>query len=99
MDRMMQSSFEWDRRKDLANQRKHGVSFSLAQEAFFDPNRIVARDLKHSMVEERFYCIGRAGGGILTARFTFRNHAIRIIGAGNWRKGRAIYEEENHLHE
>jgi uncharacterized DUF497 family protein len=29
--------FEWDRRKAAANLRKHGISFELACEAFFDP--------------------------------------------------------------
>jgi len=30
--------FEWDDRKDKVNQKKHNVSFSLAQNAFLDPN-------------------------------------------------------------
>jgi uncharacterized DUF497 family protein len=30
-------SFEWDSLKAAANFRKHGVSFELACEAFFDP--------------------------------------------------------------
>ncbi len=75
-------SFEWDVRKEEQNCRKHGVNFALAQEAFFDPRRVVARDRKHSGAEERFYCIGRAGGGVLTVRFTMRGDTIRIIGAG-----------------
>ncbi len=93
----MRMTFEWGEEKDLENQRKHGVSFSLAQEAFFDPARVIARDTKHSEKEERFYCFGRVGGGILTVRFTLRGNAIRIIGAGYWRKGKRIYEQENRL--
>ena len=96
---MATATFEWDESKDAQNQRKHGVSFALAQLAFFDPHRVIARDLKHSVAEERYFCIGRAGDGILTVRFTFRAGAIRIIGAGYWRKGRNVYEEENPLHE
>jgi hypothetical protein len=30
------SCFEWDARKNLANQRKHGVSFEETRTAFFD---------------------------------------------------------------
>jgi len=30
-------AFEWDGRKAVTNFRKHGVSFELACEAFFDP--------------------------------------------------------------
>jgi len=94
----MPMQFEWDEEKNAANQRKHGVSFSLAQEAFFDPLRVLARDTKHSGEEERFNCFGRVGEGILTVRFTLRWEAIRIIGAGYWRKGRQFYEQENPLH-
>ena len=45
--------------------------------------------------EERFYCFGEVDGGVLTVRFTYRASVIRIIGAGYWRKGKAIYEREN----
>ena len=48
-----EASFEWDARKDAANRRKHGVSFTVAQQAFLDPRRVVARDLKHCGAEER----------------------------------------------
>jgi uncharacterized protein len=94
----MTASFEWDLDKDAENQRKHGVSFSLAQGSFLDPKRVIARDLAHSKAEERFFCFGSVGGGILTVRFTYRNNVIRIIGAGYWRKGKRIYEQENQVH-
>jgi len=90
--------FEWDLEKDAENRQKHGVSFTLAQQAFLDPQRVIARDLAHSESEERFYCFGSAGGGVLTVRFTYREYVIRIIGAGYWRKGRRIYEQENQIH-
>jgi uncharacterized protein len=86
--------FEWDPAKDRVNQDKHGVSFSIAQHAFADPHRVIARDLAHSQAEERFYCIGMVGGGVLTVRFTYREEVIRIIGAGYWRRGKAIYEQQ-----
>ena len=94
----MATRFEWDLDKDAENQQKHGVSFSLAQEAFLDPKRVIARDLAHSKSEERFYCFGSVGGGVLTVRFTYRKYVIRIIGAGFWRKGKRIYEQENQVH-
>ena len=95
----MATSFEWDADKDVKNQRKHGVSFVLAQQAFLDPKRVIARDLTHSEAEQRFYCFGYVDEGILTVRFTYRSEAVRIIGAGYWRKGKRIYEQENQLHE
>lgn len=93
---MAQGKFEWDSVKDEENRRKHGVSFYLAQEAFLDPNRVIARDLTHSTrTEQRYYCFGKVAGGILTVRFTFRHNTIRLFGAGYWRKGKRIYEREN----
>jgi uncharacterized DUF497 family protein len=89
------SNFEWDKAKDLANREKHGVSFSTAQLAFLDPSRVLLEDLGHSGVEKRFYCLGNVHDNIMTVRFTYRNEVIRIIGAGYWRKGKAIYEKEN----
>jgi len=90
-------TFEWDLRKDRLNQRKHGISFEEAQFAFSDPKRVIARDLEHSQSEERYYCFGRIEQAIVTVRFTYRNNKIRIFGAGYWRKGRQIYEEQNKI--
>jgi uncharacterized DUF497 family protein len=96
---MIQAQFEWDEKKNLENMRKHGVSFFIAQHAFADRQRVVAEDVNHSSDhEKRFFCFGRVGNGIMTVRFTYRNNVIRIIGAGYWRKGKSIYERENHLY-
>ena len=92
---MAKTNFEWDAAKNRLNQEKHGVSFQLAQYAFADPLRVIAQDESHSQVEARFYCFGIVEGGILTVRFTYRAAVIRIIGAGYWRKGKAIYELEH----
>ena len=89
------SKFEWDSKKNAENQAKHGVSFELAQLAFFDPKRVIAENLSHSKGEKRYYCFGKVGEGILTVRFTYRENNIRIIGAGYWRKGKKIYEAQN----
>jgi uncharacterized DUF497 family protein len=84
--------------QDLANQKRHGVSFGRAQFAFADPRRVIAQDLSHSSMESRYYCFGWVGGGVLTVRFTYRNDVIRIIGAGYWRKGLRIYEGESRIY-
>ena len=91
------SDATFDSEKDRENQRRHGVPFALAQYAFADPSRLIAQDLSHSQDEARFYCFGRVGAGILTVRFTYREGRIRIFGAGYWRKGKKIYEQENHI--
>ncbi len=92
---MKKAKFEWDSSKDKQNQDKHGVSFEFAQYAFADPNRVIAEDTSHSQKEKRYYCFGKVGDGIITVRFTLRGGTIRIIGAGYWRKGRKLYENEN----
>ncbi len=90
--------FDWDPKKDLENQAKHGVAFEKARYAFADPQRVIAEDLSHSARERRYYCFGKVEGGVLTVRFTYRTGVIRIIGAGYWRKGKTVYEEANSIH-
>ncbi len=93
---MAKARFDWDRDKDDKNQRKHGVSFALAQLAFADSKRVIAEDLAHGSREQRYYCFGQVGAGVLTVRFIYREGVIR--GAGYWRKGKRIYERENQIH-
>jgi len=95
---MSMDSFEWDMEKDVENQIKHGVSFEEAKFVFDDPNRITLRDKTHSITEDRLFCIGKVNELILTVRFTYRKHRIRIIGAGKWRRGKKLYEEKNRIH-
>jgi uncharacterized DUF497 family protein len=88
--------FEWDDSKNTLNIAKHGLSFYEAQDAFFDKKRVILDDLTHSSIEKRYFCIGKTGtGGIATVRFTKRNDHIRIIGAGYWRKGKKIYDQQH----
>ena len=88
--------FEGDEAKNSGNIRKHGVSFFDGQRAFLDPNRVVTKDVTHSSPEEeRYFCFGKIGNNVLTIRFIFRGNVIRIFGAGYWRKGGKIYEQEN----
>jgi uncharacterized DUF497 family protein len=84
--------FEWDEAKNRLNQDKHGVTFEQARQAFTDPNRMIFEDLDHSIDEDRFFCLGQAGIGVMTVRFTYRDQRIRIFGAGYWRKGKGIYD-------
>src|SRR5258708_17002199 len=95
---MAKARFEWDSAKDRENQDKHGVAFAVAQLAFVDRRRVIAEDHSHSAAEQRYYCFGEVGGGVLTVRFTHRSDVIRIFGAGYWRKGKRIYERENSVH-
>jgi hypothetical protein len=92
-------AFEWDSRKNIKNLARHGVSFEKAREAFYNSNRMLFLDIKHSnSAEARYFCLGNVDGSVMTVRFTMRGEVIRIIGAGYWRKGRKKYEKENRLH-
>ena len=92
-------SFAWDEAKNLINQEKHHVSFEYAQRVFDDPKRVIVQDLAHEHgQEERFFCLGKVEGSILTVRFSYRDGQIRIYGAGFWRKGKKRYEQENKIH-
>lgn len=62
---MGETRFEWDEEKDSENQTKHNVSFAMAQHTFLDPHRVIVEDIDHSSEEERFYCIGRVGDGVI----------------------------------
>jgi uncharacterized protein len=87
--------FEWDADKEQINLGKHGVDFDTASRIFSDPRYFAIPDKKHSDLEPRFLGFGCVDGHILTVRFVVRGKVIRIFGAGEWRKGRKIYEEKN----
>ena len=88
-------TFEWDEHKNVLNKEKHNISFEEAQFAFFDSKRIILEDKKHSIDEDRFFCIGQIESGIVTIRFTIRKNVIRLFGAGYWREGKRRYEEKS----
>ena len=90
---MANAIFEWDHRKNDINVAKHGVSFFEAQQAFLDPDRIIAEDIEHSRTEVRYYFFGMVDEAVMTVRFIYKDQIIRIFGAGYWRKGRKIYEK------
>ena len=54
----MSLRFEWDERKNAANVRKHGVSFTEAETVFADENALLLDDPSHSRDEERFILLG-----------------------------------------
>src|SRR6266850_5236538 len=87
---MPRLTFEWDASKDAENYKKPGIAFVVAQLAFADPRRVIAKDLSHSTQENRFYCFGRVGDGILTVRFTYRGDVIRIYGATGGKEGESM---------
>ena len=87
--------FEWDENKDVANQRKHGVSFDEAVTVFGDPLAIDFSDPDHSLGEYRFLTFGMSRfGRLLVVCHTDRGDDVRLINAREaTRRERKIYEE------
>jgi len=50
--------FNWDEDKEIANEKKHGISFREAASVFKDPNILIKPDVDHSKDEDRFIIIG-----------------------------------------
>ncbi len=78
--------FDWDKSKNEANIKKHGISFEEAKEIFFDPLHISILDERFNYFEERWITIGESKKNklIVTANLTFDENGgevIRIISA------------------
>jgi uncharacterized DUF497 family protein len=90
--------FEWDPRKSLTNQARHGIDFAAAQALWDDPRRIEVA--ARPMDEPRSLITGRIGQTLWSAVVTYR-HAhttIRLISVRRARKEEAArYEEEDRV--
>jgi uncharacterized DUF497 family protein len=92
--------FEWDPVKARTNQRKHRVSFDIAQHVFDDPDALADHDLTDDG-EDRWRTLGSVGGVLLllvahTVRFeNEEDQVIRIISARRAdRKEKQHYEKQ-----
>ncbi len=94
--------FEWDEAKNLANQRKHGVSFEEARQVFLDPLSFSLLE-RIERGEERWQTFGMVDGVLLLmVVHTFReeedavSEVVRIISARRAnRRERRRYEDED----
>jgi len=76
--------FEWDPRKNAANQRKHGVSFEEAHTVFLDDRALFIEDPDEDEQENRFVLIGLSAAlRTLVVCHCYReaDSVIRIISA------------------
>jgi hypothetical protein len=73
----------WDEAKNVANQRKHGVSFEEARELFVSGiDYLEIFDEAHSDIEDRFIAVGPISRGLVLVVWTERDEdTIRIISA------------------
>jgi uncharacterized DUF497 family protein len=99
---MQHISFEWDERKNLANIKKHGISFQEAKTCFEDDFAEVFPDTEHSMIEDRYILLGLSEiHKTLVVIYTERDNksneqvVIRIISARKATKKEFLYYWEN----
>jgi uncharacterized DUF497 family protein len=90
--------FEWDEAKSEACFRERGFDFAYVAQAFFDPNRFIRADLRHSYGEERFQLFGRIGTRVFVVVYTPRVHSTRIISARKVNT-REVKHYENSTHD
>ena len=79
--------FEFDPTKAEANLRKHGVSFSHAEQALRDPMNVTIED-PDAIGEQRFVSLGMdALGRVLVVVHTQREERTRVISARKASRG------------
>lgn len=90
---MKQLIFEWDKKKEKANIKKHGVSFEEARTAFYDENAIQFYDPDHSEDEDRFILLGasyKLNTLVVCHCFRMEETKVRIISARKADKDEAM---------
>ena len=79
--------FEFDPAKAQANMRKHGVSFSHAEQALRDPMAVTIED-PDAIGEQHFVSLGMdALGRVLVVVHTLREERTRVISARKASRG------------
>ncbi|MBW2658663.1 MAG: BrnT family toxin [Deltaproteobacteria bacterium] len=81
---MEEIKFEWDKRKEIMNVKKHGVSFEDARTVFYDDSAIQFYDPDHSDQEDCFILLGLSlKPQVLVVCHCFRESetVVRIISA------------------
>lgn len=96
----MDIKFDWDKKKNAANQKKHGISFEEATEVFEDPLHISVMDRRFDYFDERWITLGATKKGtviVLGHLYYFSEsdeETIRIITARKaTKKERENYEK------
>lgn len=88
--------FDWVKGNREKNLKKHDVTDSECEEAFFDENKIQFKDVLHSGKEERFILLGKTKESrLLFVVYTLRDNKIRVVSARDVnKKERKLYEEK-----
>jgi len=89
------TGFNWDKYNINKNWEKHNVAPVESEQVFFNNPLIIAVDIKHTIVENRYYALGKTDRGRkLFIAFTIRNSKIRVISSRDMsKKERDEYEK------
>lgn len=98
---MEELRFQWDEAKNVANRKKHGVSFEEGATVFYDDNALLIDDPDHSEAEDRFLLMGLSAqlrSLVICHCYREAEGTIRIISARKAdRLERANYSRRNRL--
>lgn len=88
--------FEWDKGNSGKNWIRHQVMKGECEQVFFNEPIIVLNDVTHSLIENRWFLLGKTDTGrLLFIVFTIRGNAIRVISARDMnKKERKNYYEQ-----
>lgn len=76
--------FDWDSGNLHKSVTKHRVTNREAESVFYDANKLIGYDNKHSALEVRFDCLGISlHNRLLRITFVTRSGKVRIISARN----------------
>lgn len=85
--------FEWDE-GNKEKPKKHGLTLEETEEAFFDRNKVIFGDWRHSAAEQRITLLGRTKRGrLLNITYALRKNKVRVVTA------RPINKKEVKLYE
>jgi len=91
-------NFEWDEDKSETCFTQRGFDFAYAARAFFDPDRLVQADTRHSYGEEPYQLKGKIEHRLFVVVYTPRDETIRIISARKANQ-REVKHYENSTHD
>ena len=76
------TGFQWDDGNATKNWDSHDVTQAECEQVFFNQPLVVRRDKRHSVLETRYYALGRTDADrLLFICFTVRDESIRVISA------------------
>jgi len=95
------TGFQWDAGNSEKNWLAHEVSQTEVEQTFYNRPVLVTPDSEHSLVEPRYYVLGRSNAGrTLAIVFTIRATFVRPIMARDMsRRERRFYAEQENAEE